>query len=50
MQHVYSFMETHGVDGSICVALEIIDQFDGPASETFERLGGRRVLTGLHEK
>ena len=48
MQHVDDPGKTDGIDCSICVAVEIVDDFQNAApAKPFQRLGGGMFLTVL---
>ena len=50
MQDIDGGIKANGVDGSKGVGVEIINQFNGAASETLQRLGGWRMLSRLREE
>ena len=49
VQYVHHASETHGLNGPIGVAVEIVDQFQNrTAAESFQRLCSNRFISLLH--
>jgi hypothetical protein len=49
VQHIHHSGKTHGINGPVGVAVEIIDQLqDGTPAESLQRLCSYRLLASLH--
>lgn len=50
MQHINRRFEFYRIDRTIGIAVKIVDQLNRSRTETFQRLGRRRMLARLGKK